>query len=99
MPSYSILQLIGPLEEEESFSPEDYAMLVQLENSSHAHAVAEALESVTVTGISPDEDTSTFRSLLVLKVASLLRSQPQQRRVHELALKSKHRYNRCSEQV
>ena len=84
-------QLIGPLEEEESFSAEDYAMLVQLENSSHAHAVAEALESVTVEGMSPDEDTSAFRSLLALKVSSLLRSQPQQRRVPKLMLKNKHR--------
>lgn len=86
------VQLVGPLVEEETFSYDDYAMLVQLENSSHAYAVTEVLEDLTVAGISPDEDTSTFRSLLAFKVSSLLRSQPRQRRIPSPKLKDKHRY-------
>lgn len=66
-------------------------MLVQFENSSHAHAVTDAVGGVAVGGVSPDEDTSAFRSRLVLKVSSLLRSQPQQRRIPRPSLKQKHR--------
>ena len=84
-------QLVGPLEEGESFSEQDYAMLAQMENSSHAHAVAEAVGGVAVGGVSPDEDTSAFRSRLALKVSSLLRSQPYQRRIETPKLKDKHR--------
>ena len=87
----SWLQLVGPLEEDEAFSEQDYSMLVQLENSSHAHAVVEAVGGVTVDGVSPDDDTSSFRSRLVLKVSSLLRSQQQQRRIPRPSLKDKHR--------
>ena len=85
------MQLVGPLEEDESFSEQDYSMLVQLDNSSYAHAIAEAVGGVEVGGVSPDEDTSAFRSRLVLKVSSLLRSQPQQRRIPKPDLKDKHR--------
>ena len=85
------MQLVGPLEEDESFSEQDYSMLVQLDNSSYAHAIAEAVGDVAVGGVSPDEDTSAFRSRLVLKVSSLLRSQPQQRRIPRPSLKDKHR--------
>ena len=84
-------QLVGPLEENESFSVQDYAMLVQLENSSYAHSVAEAVGDVAVEGVSPDEDTSAFRSRLALKVSSLLHSQPQQRRLPLPSLKNQHR--------
>ena len=87
----SWLQLVGPLEEDEAFSEQDYSMLVQLENSSHAHAVVEAVGGVAVDGVSPDDDTSSFRSRLVLKVSSLLRSQQQQRRIPRPSLKDKHR--------
>ena len=85
------MQLVGPLEEDESFSEQDYSMLVQLDNSSYAHAIAEAVGGVEVGGVSPDEDTSAFRSRLVLKVSSLLRSQPQQRRIPGPSLNDKHR--------
>lgn len=96
-----VVQVVGPLSEGETFSADDFAMLVQFETSSHAHAVAETLEGLAVEGISPDEDTSAFRSLLVLKVSSLLRSQPRQRRIPIPQLKHKHRciafsvVNRC----
>jgi UDP-glucose:glycoprotein glucosyltransferase len=91
-------RLVGPLEEDESFSEQDYSMLVQLDNSSYAHAVAEAVGDVAVGGVSPDGDTSAFRSRLVLKVSSLLRSQPQQRRIPRPSLKDKHRWL-CSPNV
>ena len=84
--------MVGPLAEEEGFSLEDYTMLAQLEASSHARAVAEALDGLAVEGISSDEDTAAFRSQLALKAASLLRSQPRQRRIPVPKLKGKHRY-------
>ena len=66
-------------------------MLVQLENSSYAHSVAEAVGAMDVAGISPDDDTSSFRSCLAMKVSSLLHSQPQQHRIPNPTLKEKQR--------
>lgn len=85
------MQVVGPLSEGETFSADDFSMLAHFEISSHAHAVAEVLEGLAVEGISPDEDTSAFRSLLALKVSSLLRSQPRQRRIPSPKLTHKHR--------
>lgn len=84
--------MVGPLSEGEAFSIDDFAMLAQFESTSHAQAVAEALDGLTVEGISPDDDTSAFRSLVTLKVSSLLRSQPRQHRILIPNLKHKHRY-------
>lgn len=84
--------MIGPLDEDDVFTEQDYNMLVQLENSTYAHAVAETLSEMSITNIPPDDDTALFRSLLTLKVSSLLRSLPNQRRIPQPILKDKHRY-------
>ena len=86
------VQLVGPLGEEEVFMEQDYAMLVQMENSSYAVAVAEALGGMSVAGVAPDDDTSVFRSHLSMKVSSLLRSQQNHGRIPQPVLKGKHRY-------
>ena len=83
--------MIGPLDSEDVFTEEDYNMLVQLENSTYAHTVAESLSEMTIINIPPDDDTSLFRSLLTFKVSSLLRSLPNQRRIPKPSLKDKHR--------
>lgn len=81
--------MIGPFER---LLPADVAMLHQFESSSHAAAMLEAVEGVAVGGVSPDDDTSEFRSDLVMKLSSLLRSQPKRRRLAELPeLAAEHR--------
>lgn len=82
---------MGPLDSGETFLEEDYRMLAQFENSSHASAVAEAVGGVGVEGLEADEDTTAFRSDLTMKVASLLRSQPKQRRIPPPTLAGHHR--------
>lgn len=85
---------MGPLGSGEAFLEEDYRMLAQFENSSHASAVAEAVGGVGgvgVEGLEADDDTAAFRSDLTMKVASLLRSQPKQRRIPPPTLAGHHR--------
>lgn len=59
-------------------------MLYQLESSSHAASLSQAMADVEVHSLQPDDDTVEFRSELVMKVASLLRSQPRKRRLSQL---------------
>ena len=66
-------------------------MLAQFELASHAEAVAEAVGGVEVEGLGADDDTSSFRSQLVMQVSSLLRSQPWQRRLIVPQLRDTHR--------
>lgn len=82
---------MGPLDSGEAFLEEDYRMLAQFENSSHATAVAKAVGAVGVEGVEADDDTAVFRSDLIMKVASLLRSQPKQRRIPPPTLAGSHR--------
>ena len=67
-------------------------MLHQLESSSHAAALSQAMEDIEIHSLAPDDDTVQFRSELLMKVASLLRSQPKKRRLSQLPkLASNHR--------
>ena len=59
-------------------------MLYQLESSSHAAALSETMTDVEIHSLEPDDDTVQFRSELVMKVASLLRSQQRKRRLSQL---------------
>lgn len=87
-------QVIGPLSPSETFLPADFAMLHQFESSSHGAALLQAMEDIKVESLDPDDDTVQFRSELLMKVASLLRSQPKKRRLSQLPqLDSNHRYN------
>ena len=66
-------------------------MLVSLESSTHGAALLEAVEGVELVGVAPDDDTSEYRSDIVMGVASLLRSEPKRRRIpSELDLLTKH---------
>ena len=66
-------------------------MLFEHEASSHARAVAEAVGGVALEGVGPDEDTTQYRSDVVVGVASLLRSAPRRQRMDSLPLKGEHR--------
>ena len=56
-------------------------MLHGHESSSYATALLQAMEDVDIENVSPDEDTVQLRGELLMKVASLLRSQPKRRRI------------------
>ena len=86
-----MLQLIGPLLTNETLVVADFQMLLQFEMSSHSTVVLERVGEVGVAGVTPDDDTSDFRSDLVMKVSSLLRSEPQRRRIKEPRLVGEHR--------
>ena len=77
-------QLIGPLSPTETFLPADIAMLHQFESASHAAALLQTVEDIEVESLAPDDDTVQFRSELLMKVASFLRSQPRKRRLSQL---------------
>ena len=70
----------------------DFQMLLQFEMSTHSTVVLERVGEVEVAGVTPDDDTSGFRSDLVMKVSSLLRSEPQRRRIKEPRLVGEHRW-------
>ena len=86
------LQLIGPLSSNETLVVADFQMLHQFELNTHATVVMEKVEEVEMAGVTPDDDTADFRSDLVMKVASLLRSEPSRRRIKEPKLLGEHRY-------
>ena len=87
------LQLIGPLSEEEVFGEADWNMLYNIESEMYAAKLVSLVEGLSLRNLSPDEDTSTYRSNLVIKIASLLRRIPQRNRLSQLpALSQQHRF-------
>lgn len=90
----SSLQLIGPLASNETLVVADFQMLHQFEMNTHATVVMERVGEVEVGGVTPDDDTADFRSDLVMKIASLLRSEPSRRRIKEPQLSQEHRCSR-----
>ena len=91
-PIVLLSQLLGPLTPAELFVDADFAMLHQHESSNYATALVQAMEDVEIEDLSPDEDTVQLRSELLMKVASLLRSQPRRRRLsHFPSLEKNHR--------
>ncbi len=58
-------------------------MLYGMESGSYAASLASAVEGVSVRDVSPDEDTASFRSDMVMKLGSLLRSQPRVNRISQ----------------
>ena len=79
-----LLQLIGPFSEGEVFSGADWSMLVEMESDAYAASLASTVGSMSIRDLSPDEDTSSFRSDLVMKLGSLLRSQPKKGRLSQV---------------
>ncbi len=67
-------------------------MLVDRETEEYGKELVGVVENLEVTGLEPDDDTPSYRSELLMRVASLLRSSPKRRRLSELPnLANKHR--------
>lgn len=73
----------------------DFGVLLQFEMSSHAKAVLDEIESLELIFSDPDDDTADYRSNLVMKIASLLRSVRKSRRIALPTLQYKHRSVCC----
>ena len=85
-------RLIGPFEEGEEFTYEDFSTLELFELSNHGNKIFMKVQDLAVEMMNPDWDTAPFRSDLQLKVASLLRSLPKQRRIELPDVAQDHRY-------
>ncbi len=84
---------MGPLGPDDSFTVADYQLLTSVESVQYSHSLVELVNDLTVEEVDADDDTTSFRSELTMKLASLLLSQPKRRRLTSLpALKTKHRY-------
>ena len=91
--SYVSIQVVGPLGANDSFTMADYQLLASVESSQYTQSLVELVNDLTIEGLDADDDTSTFRSELHMKLASLLLSQPKRRRLADLPkLKTEHRY-------
>lgn len=69
----------------------DFGVLLQFEMSSHAKAVLEEIEGLELIFSDPDDDTADYRSNLVMKISSLLRSERKSRRIELPTFQHKHR--------
>ena len=86
------MQLVGPLAEGEVFGEQDWSMLVGRESQAYATNLVALVDTLKIHALSPDDDTSSYRSDLVMKLASLLRSRPRRNRVSDMPeLLDKHR--------
>ena len=91
-------QIIGPFLENELFNSADWSMLDELESDAYASSLSSLVEDLQVVGLSADDDTSSFRSDLVMKIASLLRSSPKRGSLELPTLLSEHRYpSKCTD--
>ena len=85
---------MGP---KESFLFDDLEALYNFEISSHARIVSNAIDSVDLILPDPDSDTTEYCSDLVMRLASLLRSQTKARRLELNGFRKQHRsgYTYC----
>ena len=75
------------------FSHADWSMLERMESDSYASNLATTVGSLAIKNLSPDDDTASYRSDLVMKLASLLRNQPRRNRLSQLpTLSSQYRF-------
>ena len=84
-------RLIGPFEDGEKFSEEDFNTLELFELSSHGRALIDIVASVEIANLEADYDTASFRSDVQMKVASLLRRLPAQQRIVIPSVDDQHR--------
>ena len=82
---------IGPFEDGEKFSEEDFHTLELFELSSHGRALIDIVASVEIANLEADYDTASFRSDVQMKVASLLRRLPAQQRIVIPSVEDQHR--------
>lgn len=83
-------QLVGPLLEGEEFNEADWSMLYSMESETYAAKLAAVVGDLNIKELSPDEDTSSYRSDLVMRLASLLRSQSKKTRLSQMPSLSGH---------
>lgn len=89
------MQFVGPLSEGEIFEEQDWSMLAARESQAYASSLVNMVNTLKIRELSPDEDTSSYRSDLVMKLASLLKSHPQRNRLAKMpGLLDVHRYVR-----
>lgn len=71
-----------------------------MESETYAAKLASVVGSLKIQDLLPDEDTSSYRSDLVMKLASLLRSQPKKNRLSQLpSLSGDQRCVKCRDLV
>lgn len=61
-----------------------------MEAEAYASNLASVVGDLSMKGLSPDDDTTAFRSDLIMKLASLLRNQPKKNRLSQLPVLSGH---------
>lgn len=84
--------MVGPLGVNDSFTVADYQLLASVVSSQYSQSLVELVNGLIIEGLEVDDDTTSFRSDLQMKLASLLLSQPKRRRLAELpTLKKEHR--------
>ena len=67
-------------------------MLVARESKAYAASLVDVVDGLRIKDLSPDDDTSIYRSDLVMKLASLLSSRPERSRLSKMPkLLAKHR--------
>ncbi len=85
-------QVVGPLGPDDSFTVADYQLLTSVESNQYSQSLVDLVNDLTIEGLGVDDDTTSFRSELTMKLASLLLSQPKRRRLASLpSLKTQHR--------
>ena len=88
------MQVVGPLGVNDSFLVPDYQLLFRVDSSQYTQALVELVNGLEIEGLDADDDTTSYRSDLQMKLASLLLSQPKRRRLSALpGFKSEHRYS------
>ncbi|XP_062521392.1 UDP-glucose:glycoprotein glucosyltransferase 1-like [Corticium candelabrum] len=83
-------RVLGPFNSSNDFRAADFALLEHFELKYYGTSVHSLLEDVVIPELDPDEDTSQFRSDLIMKVASLLLSKPARRRTKIPVLQEAH---------
>jgi UDP-glucose:glycoprotein glucosyltransferase len=83
-------RIMGPFDSASEFQAADFALLEQFELDHYGTSVLNVMDEVIIPGLDPDDDTSQFRSDLVMKVSSLLLSKPAKRRVQIPVLQKSH---------
>jgi UDP-glucose:glycoprotein glucosyltransferase len=74
-------RLVGPFGEEDKFVAEDFTTLEMYELGHYGNSLLPHISDLELVDMNPDFDTTSHRSDLMMRVASLLRSLPDQRRV------------------
>jgi UDP-glucose:glycoprotein glucosyltransferase len=83
-------RLVGPIGDKESFTVDDFNVLYTFEVNSYGESVGKVVDDLQFSFDDPDDDTATYRSDVVLKISSLLRSLSKSRRLMIQGFKHQH---------